>query len=89
VLVEEEAHHRYPGAAFPLRVRTLVTGRWRLSVRADEPAGELYDLAEDPLEQTNLWNDPAHIGARADLTARLVQEMQRHTDDVPLPMQVA
>lgn len=89
VLVEEEAHHRYPGAPFPLRVRTLVTGRWRLSVRADEPWGELYDLADDPLEQTNLWSDPSHTGVRADLTARMVQEMQRHTDDVPLPMQVA
>jgi len=89
VLVEEEAHHRYPGAPFPLRVRTLVTGRWRLSVRADEPWGELYDLADDPLEQTNLWSDPSHTAVRADLTARMVQEMQRHTDDVPLPMQVA
>ena len=89
VLVEEEAHHRYPGAPFPLRVRTLVTGRWRLSVRADEPWGELYDLADDPLEQTNLWSDPSHTGVRADLTARMVQEIQRHTDDVPLPMQVA
>lgn len=89
VLVEEEAHHRYPGAPFPLRVRTLVTGRWRLSVRADEPWGELYDLAEDPLELNNLWADPAHTAVRADLTMRLVQEMQRHIDDVPLPLQVA
>ena len=89
VLIEEEAHHRYPGAPFPLRVRTLVTGRWRLSVRADEDWGELYDLAGDPLEQNNLWADPACSKLRGDLALRLVQEMQRHTDDVPLPMQVA
>jgi arylsulfatase A-like enzyme len=89
LLVEEEAHHRYPGAAFPARVHTLLTGRWRLSVRAGEDWGELYDLQEDPEERFNLWSDPGRAALRADLAVQLVQQMQAHADDMPLPARVA
>ena len=29
----------------------------RLKVEPGEPAGQLYDLADDPREQRNVWND--------------------------------
>lgn len=89
VLIEEEAHHRYPQSPFPLKLRTLVTDRWRLSVRADEPWGELYDLVADPHEKINLWWDKGLGDVRAELSLRLIQEMQRQADDVPLPSRMA
>ena len=89
VLIEEEAHHRYPQSPFPLKLQTLVTDRWRLSVRADEAWGELYDLVADPNETVNLWWDEDLAGVRAGLSMRMIQEMQRQADDVPLPSQMA
>ena len=89
VLIEEEAHHRYPQSPFPLKIRTLVTDCWRLSVRADEAWGELYDLIADPNETINLWWDEGLAGVRAKLSVRMIQEMQRQADDVPLPSQMA
>jgi hypothetical protein len=31
----------------------------------------LYDLADDPLQQTNLWDDPSAASTRSDLVADL------------------
>ena len=33
--------------------------------------GELYDLVHDPLQQRNLWADPAYAATKADLLADL------------------
>jgi arylsulfatase A-like enzyme len=38
-------------------------------------AGELYDLAADPGELYNLWDDPAHAARKADLLARLMDTL--------------
>ena len=51
-------------------------GRYKLSLFHDpearsEPVGELYDMAADPTETTNLWNDPGHAARRDRLIARL------------------
>jgi arylsulfatase A-like enzyme len=40
--------------------------------------GELYDLAQDPRQWRNLWDDPAHAGLRSDLLADLY-------DNLPAP----
>ena len=40
--------------------------------------GELYDLNEDPLQWTNLWDDPARASLRSDLLADL-------KDNLPAP----
>jgi hypothetical protein len=37
----------------------------------DGSEGELYDLSEDPLQQVNLWDDPARRSLRDDLLADL------------------
>ncbi len=37
----------------------------------DGTEGELYDLDEDPLQQVNLWDDPARQALRDDLVADL------------------
>ena len=37
----------------------------------DGTEGELYDLASDPLQHANRWDDPACAGIRSDLLADL------------------
>lgn len=40
-------------------------------VQYEGTEGELYNLAEDPRQWHNLWDDPAHAATRRDLTADL------------------
>jgi hypothetical protein len=47
--------------------------------------GELYDLAGDPGEFDNLWDEPAHAAARASISERLAFAQMEHVDRVPLP----
>jgi arylsulfatase A-like enzyme len=61
MLVEEDALFPMFGAAGTERVRSFVTGRWRLTHHQqvggpDTVWWELYDLDEDPHELENLWN---------------------------------
>lgn len=70
LLVEEDGQRPMFGFDDPPRVRTLVTARERLSVYAGAPWGELYDLAEDPLECRNCWDDRARRGALLELLAQ-------------------
>jgi uncharacterized sulfatase len=46
--------------------------------------GLLVDLQEDPHELDNLWDDPQHREARADLVQELLRETIR-TDRMNLP----
>jgi len=56
----------------------LRRGDHKLIVHHGPPAtarrrtGELYDLAADPQEQRNLWDDPASAALRNDLMAELL-----------------
>ena len=45
--------------------------------------GELYDLAEDPGEVTNLWHDPRHQGLKVEMLARLCDRMAWTMDPLP------
>lgn len=89
VLLEEEVQRLLFGFDSPTRVRSLVTARWRLSVYANAKWGELYDLASDPHELHNLWDDAAHSGVRCELMTELVREMTRHGDTSPYPTALA
>jgi arylsulfatase A-like enzyme len=89
MLVEQEAQIPNFGLDRPPRVRSFVTERWRLSVWGGTDFGELYDLAADPHEMTNLWADPGHAAIKAALLEQMVQEMIRLTDRAPLPTAMA
>ena len=65
-------------------LRTLVTDRYKITVYRDAPYGELFDLATDPGELTNHWDDPAYAGVKAALLHEFVQaEIQRESTRMP------
>ena len=44
-----------------------------------------YDLAADPLEVNNLWDNAAHELLQTDMTRRLLELIMRFQDWAPLP----
>ncbi|MAG37655.1 MAG: hypothetical protein CL878_15580 [Dehalococcoidia bacterium] len=66
--------------------RTIIAeDGWKLTLYAMDH-GELYDLANDPYELQNRYDDPAHAGRVRDLAERLVAWQQRTDDTAPLRM---
>ena len=65
-----------------LRLRTLVTERWKCTTYAGEDYGEIYDLENDPNEFENLW-DTAPAEVKRDLLGRLLDAVARHQDWLP------
>ncbi len=55
-----------------LRLRTIITDRYKLNHYAGKPYGELFDLREDPREQHNLWDDPEFKKLKLELTEHLL-----------------
>ena len=89
VLVEDDQQRTYMGFDKPPRLRTLVTRRWRMTVYQDVGWGELYDLADDPDEMHNLWDDPGHAGVRGELFEKLSRLQIARVDRSPLPTGIA
>ena len=89
ILIEEEGQRLCLGFAERVRMRSLFTGRWRISVYDQVEWGELYDLAEDPNELRNLWDDAGAQRLKTDLLAALARSMVRNTDTSPFPIAVA
>ena len=85
MLVEEDNQRSFLGFERPVRLRTLVTDRWRLSVYRGVDWGELYDLENDPQERHNLWDVPELRAIRGELLWKMVQTMEELADDSPLP----
>ena len=56
------------GTTGEMAMRTLVDQRHRITYYRGVPWGELYDLANDPLELDNLWDDPAAATTKRDMT---------------------
>ena len=83
LLIEEEGQRYYMGFPDRVRLRTVMTDRYRLSLYDGVPWGELYDLREDPDELVNRWDDRALAGVRAELTARLLDEVMQTESRLP------
>ncbi|AUX09848.1 arylsulfatase A [Halalkaliarchaeum desulfuricum] len=58
-----------------LRVRTLVTDQYKLTIYPGKDYGELYDLKNDPDELQNRWNDPEYADVKQDLYRELAEQM--------------
>jgi len=89
ILIEYGSQRPVPALPPELSMRTLVDNRWRISVYRNVEWGELYDLAADPHELHNLWDDPASAATRHSLTERLVQKMMDMAERSPRPTHTA
>jgi arylsulfatase A-like enzyme len=86
IVIEDDQQRAVLGHPAPPRMRTLVTQRWRMTIIHDDPWGELYDLANDPHELDNLFDDPGHRGIRAALMEKLAYRQMELADRSPLPI---
>lgn len=67
-----------------VHLRTLIDERYKLTVYRDADYGELFDLAADPGELCNRWDDPAYQAVKAHLLLKFVQaEIQRESTRMP------
>ena len=85
VIVEEDSQRVMTGFDRPQRVRTIVTERYRMSLREGEDWAELYDLKHDPSEMENLYTHEAAAAVRSDLTEKMLRRMIELQDRAPLP----
>lgn len=62
------AEHSRDGILQETEFMTMVRSKeWKLVHFLDEPFGQLFDLAHDPQEVRNLWDDPAYGSVKAGL----------------------
>lgn len=85
LLIEEDGALPMFGENVRERVRTLVSGRWRLSHHQGPDWWELYDLSVDPDENVNLWGRPETREIAAALMAEMITRMTEMQDASPLP----
>lgn len=85
IIVEEDSQRVMTGFEKPQRVRTVVTERYRMSLRHGEAWGELYDLHSDPNEINNLFDDASAAQIKAELTEVMLRRMIELQDRAPLP----
>ncbi len=89
VLIEENQQRAYMGFKNPVKARTLITDRYRLTVFQEGSWGELYDLRDDPLELANLWEAPHAQDIKASLVHRLARALIEHAETSPNPTRIA
>jgi arylsulfatase A-like enzyme len=89
ILIEYGSQRPLHGTTGEMSMRTLVDRRWRITYYRGVPWGEFYDLANDPLEMDNLWDDPAAANAKRDATERLLHKMMELAERSPRPTRTA
>lgn len=85
VIVEEDSQRLMTGFDRLQRVRTVITDRYRMSLREGETWNELYDLSTDPDEINNLYDQPSGSVPRHQLTEIMLRRMINLQDRSPLP----
>jgi len=88
-LIEEEGQRLGVGLPTRARVRSLLTGRHRLTLYDGVEWGELYDRENDPDESFNLWNEPGAQSLRGEMLLRLARKMLYYAETSPNPTAVA
>lgn len=84
LVIEEHQRWGYMGLQNNFRARSLIAEYFRLTLYEGVEWGELYDLAEDPDELNNLWDNPQCRDRRYELTERLARKMMELADSSPL-----
>ena len=85
VIVEEDSQRPMIAFEDPQRIRTVVTDRYRMSLREGEDWGELYDLQEDPHEMNNCFEQDDMKSVRSELTETMLKRVIALQDRAPLP----
>lgn len=85
MIIEQDAQRPNFHFKDPIKARTYITRRWRLSRYRGSDFAELYDLENDPHEMRNLWNDPEHQGVKGELLGAMVMQMIENQETSPLP----
>ena len=65
-----------------VRLRTLISDRWKIITYAGMDFGEIYDLENDPHELDNLW-DKCDTKIKQKLTKQLLDLIIRNQDMLP------
>ncbi len=84
-MIEEEQHAGVLGYDEPLRVRSLLTQRYRMTIHHGADWGEIYDLEDDPHELVNLWSSHNAREIRRELMEGLAYSQMALVDPNPLP----
>ncbi|MEM2099953.1 MAG: sulfatase-like hydrolase/transferase [Thermoproteota archaeon] len=66
-----------------LRLRTLVTKRYKITIYQGKNYGELFDLQNDPDEYDNLWYSHSHQMLREELSRKLLHKIVETDDSLP------
>ncbi|MBX2883362.1 MAG: sulfatase-like hydrolase/transferase [Granulosicoccus sp.] len=85
IIVEEDSQRSMIGFERQQRVRTVVTERYRMSLREGENWHELYDLQDDPDEINNRFDDPALANMKSEIMESMLRRMIELQDRSPLP----
>lgn len=76
-IIEEDEQTQKDSHNLPsLRLRTLVTKRYRLTLYENhENYGDLFDLKKDPNEDKNLWNEDSYQEIKNSLLKKIAHEL--------------
>lgn len=85
IIVEEDSQRPMVAFEDPQRIRTVVTERYRMSLREGEEWDELYDLKTDPDEMNNCFDHDDMQSVRAELTDVMLRRTIELQDRAPLP----
>ncbi len=87
-LLRGDADYRHREAVFSENYfgRMVRCGDYKMVYYPGKPYGEIYNLAEDPNEQENLWDALDGSSVKADLKDRLLEWSFSSEDVLPLPV---
>lgn len=89
VLIEEDQPFSVQGLPAPVRMRSVITARGRLTQYFGSGIVELYDHGNDPEEFHNLAGTPAAAGLQRELEQALLGELAQLCDSAPSPSAAA
>jgi len=84
-IIEEDEDSQRDSYKLPaLRVRTMITENYRITVyQGHEKTGDLFDLKNDPNELNNLWHDANSEQLKNELLTKLLHELMNLQDRLP------
>jgi arylsulfatase A-like enzyme len=83
LLIEEDEPWDLLGVGRPLRMRTLLDERFRLTLYEGLETHELYDRRDDPNETRNRWADPGAAALRSEAVERIALALADAADRAP------